>query len=548
MPGWRTERCCRRFKVDSESDQGAPHAVVRKSELPVNVDTPEDSPGQVAEGLTQRFATGMAWTLGGIAVAEPIRIAVTAALARLLTPDEFGVVAMAAVFLGVGTILNDMGLSVALIQRKALSAKAEDSVFWLSIGVGIVVVGAMVAISGPVAVLYGEPEVRLLLVALSTSLLVNSFVLVQHAAVRRRLQFAPPALANIAGVVVSGVAAVCAAVAGFGVWSLIVLNIAYALASGVYIHVAAHYRPRPRFAWREAVPLIRYGATAMGADAAAYGSSTIDNFIVGSLSGPGLLGVYGVAFNLVVYPVRRIAAMAAMVTLPAFSRVQGDRVRTVRGYLRTVQLSSHVVFPVLAVAVALASELVTVFYGLQWTDAVAPMQILCVAAAVRCVVVVDETVLRALGRPQLQLVWAGFMMAGVALGAVLGASGGLVRIAAGVAIATSVVGVVGHWLLNRLLCIENRVALGAVWPALASALCSGLLAHGCRVVGVQAGLPALATMAAAALVGLALPWLILRRLSAFSALRDLEVLATGVLIPLIASVRGWLSRASSDSN
>jgi O-antigen/teichoic acid export membrane protein len=480
-----------------------------------------------AEGLGQRSARGAAWAVGGQLFTEPVRILGTAILARMLTPADFGLIGMAAVFFGLTAITTELGPSAAIIARKDLTDDEVSSLFWGSLGIGVLLTLIAVAAAPLVAAVYREPRVAPVFAALSFTVLLSAEALVHNALLRRRMDFRIPAIANMVAVTVNGVVSVAAALLGMGYWSLVVGTLAAVLTSVIIVQIGARFRPKLHFRWSEVKPFLSFSTTVTGAELANYGSSNVDNLLVGRMLGTGSLGFYALAYNLVTYPVRMFAALIAQVTLPALSRITDDAERFKAAYLRATGLSSSVVLPVLIVALVAAPDLVLGVYGDQWTGAVAPFQLLCLAGMARSVGVFARSAFKAAERPMLQLRWDIALLVGVAAGAYFGSPWGVAGVAAAVALATLAATIGIQWDISRLLKLTFGGMLRALAPAAVLASGAGAAAYGIAAGMHAVGAGRLLSAAVTVLGSLAVTWAWGR--FAFTDVRDLEVLLGGMM-------------------
>lgn len=450
--------------------------------------------------------------MGGLLVTQPVRLLVTAVLARLLTPEDFGIVAMAAVVVGLLASANDLGFSVALIQRKTLTKAETDAVFWLNLAVGVTLTTASWLWAPAAATLYGEPAVTQVFRGLSLAFLVTSLHLIQGALVRREMDFRTPALASVWSMGAVAVVSIGLAAAGYGAMSIVVGNVAGLVANAVYLQAVTRYVPRHGPSWRLSRGFLSFGATLTVSELASYGAGNVDNLVVGRALGSGPIGQYSVAYNLVTYPVRRVAKMAAEVTLPAFSAIGGDDERFRRAYLRALSLAAVVVWPSVGCAAALGPDVVLGVYGRQWGAAVIPFQVLCVAAMALACAVLGEMALKALGKASVLAWWSTATFVVLTLGVLAVVSHGIVAVSAVVSAATVVSAVVVQGAAARSLGMRGRsVAAALAFPAAMTlaAVAGGVLV---AVGGAAAGAGGLVVAAPGLGVVLTVCWIVGRRL------------------------------------
>ena len=300
--------------------------------------------------LTEATVTGLAWTAGNRIVQQAFLIVGTAVLARMLSPADFGLVAMTAIFLGFIAVISDFGLPAALVQRRELTRVQLSSAFWLEPGDRRGARGRCwrrrAAAGGPLRPVgaaqdHARARARLPIGALSA---------VQSGRAQRAMAFRRFAFIENLAVGLSYIAAIVAAALGAGVWSLVVLPLRARPRHGRVLDrrpVAA-----AREFDREAVrSLMHFGGNLAGASSIAYWINNADNLLVGIFSGGRSLGIYSRAFTLMQAPLAQVSWAAQRVMFPALTRIRDDVARMRRVYLRAISLIAFVAFP-LAVVVA----------------------------------------------------------------------------------------------------------------------------------------------------------------------------------------------------
>ena len=319
------------------------------------------------------------WSAGARAAQHVLQFAFTAALARLLLPEDFGLVAMITVFTGFAAVLVDFGLAAALVQRPTLEERHRSAAFWMNLVAGLLLAGVLSALAPWLAVLYDEPRLRELAPVLSLNFVFSSTGLVQAALLQRAMNFRRLAGIQVVSTIVAGAVAVGAAVAGAGVWSLIVFTLASSLFASSALWLLSDWRPRLTAPGQAVRELWGFSGNLLGFSVINYWSRNADNLIVGKFAGPAALGIYSRAYYLMLMPLDQISQVVARVMFPALSRIQDDRPRVKRAYLRAVGIIGLLSFPLMAGLFAVAEPFVLTFYGGKWESVVPVLQILCVA-------------------------------------------------------------------------------------------------------------------------------------------------------------------------
>jgi PST family polysaccharide transporter len=393
-------------------------------------------PSAAPESLTDRTVRAAQWHFASGMVGGVFQFAIAALLARLLSPDEFGLVALAMVVIGLASVFGDLGIGTALVQRRGLTERHIRSAFTISAMLGAVM-AALLGLGAPLGgVLLSEPRVTPILRALALSFVLQGCSLVAGALLRRRLDFRRLFFIEVGTHVCGyGGAAITLALLGYGVWSLVWGALLQALLACFAQYAATRHSLRPLLGRHELRELLGFGLTASFGGIVNFAAINGDNFIVGRFLGPAALGLYSRAYNLMNLPQTYVSSVMSGVLFPALSEVQGepDRVRT--GFLLATGLTAMVAGPMMAGMVVAAPHLVVMLYGPQWTGSVAPLQILCGAGYFRALYHLGGITAYSAGRVfadvKRQVVYAALVI----MGSLLGIRFGITGVAAGVAVA-----------------------------------------------------------------------------------------------------------------
>lgn len=320
--------------------------------------------------------TGVRWKIASGVIVQVTRIATAVVIARQLTPTDFGLAALVLVFSGLAMVLTDLSLGSALVQRPAIDEADRSTVFWTTVGMGILLTILFFAASWPVSSFYGEPSVQPLLAVYSVTFLVNGLSATQATLLRREMRFRSLELRLIVATLVAAVVGITAAVLGAGAWAIILQSLAYTTSSLPLLWVASSWRPRFMYSLASLRDLGGFGLNVLGAKLAAFVSNTTDTVLIGRVLGPASVGAYGIAFNLMLFPLSRIVAPIRDITFPAFSRIQNDIASLASGWLRTTKLVTAVVAPAMLGMMVVAPDFVPVVLGDRWLDAVPVLQAL----------------------------------------------------------------------------------------------------------------------------------------------------------------------------
>ena len=386
--------------------------------------------------LGDRAARAALWRLGGAALSAACELTVGVLLARLLTPGEFGLMALALVMSGLAKSLGDLGIGAAVVQHEAMTERYVRTAFTVSVLLGVVVAGVMAAAAPTGAVLMHDPRVTPLVRLLALGFPLCGAAVVASALLRRRLdfrrQFVIDAISYLVGY---GAVAMPLALGGYGVWSLAWGALIQTGVGAVARLLTVRHALAPLIGRRELGSLFRFGFGAHISGCLNYAALNGDNFVVGRAMGAVSLGLYSRAYSLMNVPFALGASVMSSVLFPALAQVQGDGARARRGYLLTTRLVAMIAAPAMVTTAIAAPHLVQAIYGAAWSGTVLPLQILCAAGYFRALYHLGGAVSQSVGRVYSEL-WRQAIYAALVIGgALVGSRYGLAGVATGVSLA-----------------------------------------------------------------------------------------------------------------
>lgn len=342
----------------------------------------EDPPSPPADPsrsvLRHAAVKGASWSLLQAWVGRLISTVAFFVLARLLVPEDFGVVALAMIFVELGQMLMNRGFGASIVQREDVSETDLDSVFWFSLVVGTALTAITWPCAGMIAEALGEPEFAPVLRALSINWILAAFWTVPQNVMQRELRFAGLAIRRMLAVSISGVAAIVLAFAGAGVWSLVAMTTLQSLVSIVVLWSACSWRPSMRWSWDSIGSMRGFATRIVAIDVTQFFSTRGEGLLIGAFLGPVSLGFYAIAERFLTLLRELFASSIGNVAFPVFSRLQDDRERRSRALISVVRLTSLAAFPAFVGLAVLAPEVVEVTLGPTWEPSVILIQLLCI--------------------------------------------------------------------------------------------------------------------------------------------------------------------------
>jgi O-antigen/teichoic acid export membrane protein len=466
----------------------------------------ESAASSSTESLSRRTARAAQWRLASALIAGGLQFGTGVILARLLTPTDFGIVALAFGVLGFTRSFSDLGMAGAVVQRRQLTERHVRTAFTVSILLGASIATAVVALSPIVATIMREPALRRVLPALSGVLVLQNLSVVATALLRRQLDFKRQFVVE-SGTFVLGYAGVAVGLAllGYGVWSLVGGALLQALLASAALLATTRHPIRPLLGAQELHDLLHFGTGSTMSVLGNYIALNGDNFVVGRWMGTASLGLYARAYNLMGLSYTYTAAVMSSVLLPAFAQLQAEPERLRRAYLLSTQLTAVVAAPFMVGLAVAAPHLVSSLYGPQWRGAVAPLQILCVAGYFRAEYHLGGVVAQSLGRVYSEFWLQAGYAALVVTGALMGLPYGLPGVAIGVTVAILAMFVAIAQLALSLTGTKWRSYARAQFPALAGGAVTCAVALVIRLLLEASEAPStVITIAIAA--GCTIPW------------------------------------------
>lgn len=351
--------------------------------------------------LQKRVAQGLTWTFVDTWGSQFMSLIIFAILAHLLTDVDFGLVALAAVFVQFAQLFVDQGLGDALIQRKAITRLQIDTAFWVAVvtGAGIMVLG--IALAWPISSLVAQPKLAPIIAVLSVNFLVVAVSSVQMALLQREMRFKSLALRRLVALATGGVIGVGAAFAGWGAWALVAQQVSYGVVSVFMLWTVSPWRPGLQWSRSDFRELFSFGINVVGGDVLNFLSRNSDNLLVGAVLGAGPLGLYAIGYKILDTTQALLVNAARKLAFPVFSRIQNDPERSRRAYGRVNRVLSVVILPGYIGLALVAQEAIVTLFGAKWADSGPVAATLYLIGPVLTLQVFSGALLNAAGHPEI---------------------------------------------------------------------------------------------------------------------------------------------------
>jgi PST family polysaccharide transporter len=417
--------------------------------------------GHIGADIARRSARGVAATVTAQGLKFAVQTTATMVLARLLTPADFGLVAMVAAFTGFVGLFKDLGLSIATVQRREINHAQISSLFWTNVGLSVVLMGVVAMAAPAVAGFYNEPRLMWITIAVGGTFILGGLSTQHTALLQRQMRFEALAAIQVVSLLAGSTAGIVLAWRGAGYWSLVAMSAVTALTDAIMVWSVVRWRPGRPGIGRGVIDMLRFGRDVTAFNCLNYLSRNVDNVLIGNAWGPGALGIYSRAYSLLLFPLQQVNAPIAAVAIPALSRLQGNPAQFRRYYCRMVQLIAYVAIPLVMLLAILANEVVLIVLGDQWVDAARIFRIFSLFAMSQSILTTVGWVLASLGRTRRMLALGIVTAVCVVVAFAIGLPWGPVGVAWAGTIAFT-----GLVVPNMIVAFENTpVSLADVWES-----------------------------------------------------------------------------------
>lgn len=343
------------------------------------------------------------WKLFELGGSSVITLLVQIVMARILAPDEFGMLAIMLVFVNIGNVIVQSGLNTAIIQSPDATERDYSTVFWMSLTISVVLYAVSFFLAPTVAAFYDAPAIVAPLRVLVLILIVNAYNAVQEAIVARSMEFRKTARATVAAGLVSGTAGIASAIAGAGIWALVIQQLLFQLVKCIVLAFEVEWKPRFVFDRDRAVVLFRFGWKLLASGVLDQGYQSLADLIIGKQFTKTDLGYVSQGKK---YPQALGSLLDGAiqpVMLSATSRVQDDVDLVKRLARRGLKTSTFLVFPAMTLFALVAQPVVLLLLGEKWLPSVWILQAYCFIYALLPIHTTNLQVLNGMGRSDLFL-------------------------------------------------------------------------------------------------------------------------------------------------
>ena len=427
-----------------------------------------------SEQVKRQAVKSVKWAFVGNLLPKVIQPLFTVALARLLTPADYGIIGIATLVIGLAKMLESMGLNQALIQTDEDIEKAADVVFWSNLLLSGLLYAVVFLTAPLMANFFAEPRVTLVLRVMGLQLVLSAFDDVQEALLRRDFLFRQLVGRRLLPSLMPGLVGIPLALVGFGYWSLVAGTLSGTALGVIFLWKVSRWRPRFRFDLKIARLLLGFGALVMVESLQGWGLSYGDNLVVGRFLGTENLGRYVFGVSIIMLLMGFGITPLSNVVYSAFCRLRAQTKELQRLFIDSTRMLAVIVIPISLGLCLIATPLVSVVFGDKWLDAEPVIRILAIMPGLGWIIAFNPSLYRAMGRPGIMPKFNLAQMVYIVPAYVIGAQFGLIVFCM-VRASVGVVFYVPHiWVSIKLL----KLPRGYFWDCIRSSLFAGLIMGG----------------------------------------------------------------------
>ena len=329
------------------------------------------------ESLRKQAVRGVGWSFADSMLGQGITFIVGLVLARLLSPDEYGLIGIITIFITVFNSIVDSGFSNALIRKNDATDKDYNTMFLVNMGISVVLFGLMFLCAPFIAQFFARPELTALCRVMGIVVVINALSIVQNTVLTKRLDFKTKTKASFISSIISGVVGIVMAYSGYGVWALVGQQISRQLLNTICLWIFNRWFPNFTFSIVSFREMWKFGWKLLVSAMIDTTWKEIYQVVIGKCYSPATLGLYTRASQFASICSSNLTTIIQRVSYPALSKMQDDRARLKNGYKRVIKTTMLVTFTLMLGLGGCAKSLILVLIGAQWLPCVPMLQIVC---------------------------------------------------------------------------------------------------------------------------------------------------------------------------
>jgi O-antigen/teichoic acid export membrane protein len=361
--------------------------------------------------LTSTAVSGSKWKSISVIFKASIQFVQMILLANILAPEDYGLIGMMSFFIGLSSVLVDMGIGASIIHAKEISRNQLSSLYWLNVFVGFILLIAISLLSPVVAKFYSEPKIKELIIFMALGLFANSFTFQHQFLLLKDLKFKENSIYEVVYQSVLLLSSYSMAINGFGVYSLIIPNIIVSILAAIFLiyFQRKKYLPQFYFSFSGIKRFLSFSLYQTSSNLLSYFNSQIDMLLIGFMIGAEKFGYYYMAKNLAMRPMQIISPIIISVAAPLMAKINEDVSRLKIAYSKVINYISLVLFPVYFILIIFTDEFISLLYGEKWINSAFPLKILSIIFVVRGIISPIGSLMQATGKAK-EALWYNLLL------------------------------------------------------------------------------------------------------------------------------------------
>jgi O-antigen/teichoic acid export membrane protein len=353
--------------------------------------------------IRKKTISGLKWATFSKSLSQLVTWSITLIVIRILSPEDYGLMALATILIGFLSILYEMGLGSAIIQAKEINKDSLKNIFGFVLIINSLLWLLSIALAYPISAFFNEPQLVVLIHVLSIKFILIAFSVIPSSLLIREMDFKKKSLVDLVAAITSSITTLIFALSGFGIWSLIGGNIIGSVIALAGLYYVRPYFETPSFNFKKITKHMYFGGIVTLERILWFLYSQADNIIIGKLLGKQSLGMYSVAMDLSSLPMQKLNAIINQVAFPAFSKLQEGTSQLSYAMSTSVRYIGLLSFPIFFGLFITAEEFVPTVLGEKWNDVTLPIMILSLVMPIRMLSNIYPTFLRGIGKPEISL-------------------------------------------------------------------------------------------------------------------------------------------------
>lgn len=353
--------------------------------------------------LDRQVVSGVSWKLAERILAQGISFIVTIILARILTPNDYGLVAMVNIFVSIADIVISSGFTAALIQKKTVSNKDYTTIFYVNLMISVGLYLLLFFLAPAISNMYKMESLTWILRVIALKLPLSAFYAVQSAYVSKNMQFKLFFFSTLFGTVISAIVGIVMAKQGYGVWALVAQQLVCLAINTLVMAVTIKWRPGKTFSKQTIKETYNFGTKIMATDIIGVTFNQLNAFIIGLFYSSEDLAYYSKGQNLPNMVTTITSTSFTSVLFPAIANIADDRKKVKKLLSNTTKILSFILFPILCGMLIVSNEIIAILYTSKWNGMIIFLQIMCIASMVSIIGEFDLIAMKAIGRGGLML-------------------------------------------------------------------------------------------------------------------------------------------------